>query len=447
MSAVEVVELCPLRAVALLWRPQEDARVLTVVCKATFPLQKGVVPLADAQDDVNDRDLHAENNPKLGLYSASDLAPFKLRADATVVGKAYSPPGELARALVARLKVGTVDKRVAVHAERYMRADGRVRDNKFFSKMSIGYERAPGGPDSDNPVGMSFTEDEEGRTMLPNLQLPGEAVRLDRPLSPVGLGPIPASWPSRRRRLAEHADWVANWKSQAVPRGFDWSFFNVAPPDQQLEEIPADANIRLEHLHPEEPKLDLRLPGIEPRIYVERPAGAQRVAMNADTLWIDTNRLRITLCWRGTVALESPEEQVRVFVAMSEIGQSLSWEQVWNLAETKRLHDEAVFDDQPTVIQKSRRPAGTVPVALASAGDHSPAWLPTPSSPGMAGPMSSPGVPSSRPDEISQPVVVELHLDHGELQMLRDLSEALGYDAVEALRHALREAHRHRFGR
>src|SRR5262245_12549035 len=140
--AIELVELGPLKAATVLWRPQGGQPVLTIVCKATYGLSKGVVQLAEAQDDVNQRDLHAENNPKLGLHSASDLAPFKTCADVTVVGRCFAPPRELSRMLVARVNVGSVDKRLEVHAERHLMPDGKVLADKFFSKMAIGYERA-----------------------------------------------------------------------------------------------------------------------------------------------------------------------------------------------------------------------------------------------------------------------------------------------------------------
>ena len=173
---VELVELSPLRAATLLWRPQHGGPVLTVICKATYQLSSGVSQLATVQDDVNERDLHKENNPKLGLYSASDIAPYKSRADVTLVGRAFAPPRELARSLVARLCVGSVDKRVEVHAERFVSRSGRIVDDKFFSKMSVGYERAAGGHETANPVGRGVSDplDSNGRLRLPNLQRPGE---------------------------------------------------------------------------------------------------------------------------------------------------------------------------------------------------------------------------------------------------------------------------------
>jgi len=462
MSEVELIELSPLKSATLMWRPKEGALVLTVITKASYALKAGVAPLADTQDDVNERDLHAQNNPSLGLYSASDLAPYKSQADVTVVGKAFAPPDELARALVARLKVGTVDKRIEVHADRYMRRDGRVRDNKFFSKMALGYERAPGGKHSNNPVGMDLVEQLDGRILLPNLQAVGEAPSLDEPLSPCGLGPIPASWPARQRMLdAAQRHWLEqDWAATPVPPQMNWGFFNVAPRDQRLDEIRPDQQIVLEHLHPEEARMEMKLPGRSPRVYVERSSGAQRVRMKGDTLWIDTNRLRCTLTWRGTVTVEDESEAMRVIVAMVDAGTDLTWEAAWHLAEAKRHQDEPgpmsqrqskapiSVNEVPTRIAKPKAArAKTAPVPLDKKVDRIPAWVPgpaqDPSSPLSQGPVSRSPRSRSTP---KHPLVVELAFSTDEARMLRDLCQAMGYDTVEMIRHVLRESHQVRFG-
>lgn len=506
---VRVVALSPLKTATLLWRPRSDAAVLTVVCKATYAIEPGESPLAEAQDDVNERDLHAMNNPSLGLHSASDLVPFKARADVTLVGKAYSPPGELARALVARLEVGSVDKRVSVHADRFLRKSGRIEDDKFFSKMGLGYENAPGGAGTDNPVGMGLDgeRDRKGRLPLPNLQHPDDQLNgAETKLRPVGFGPLPASWPARRRLAGSYdGAWLqGDFGEERLPDDWNWGYFNVAPTDQQLAEIAADERIRLEHLHPEEPKLETRLPGLVPVVYAERPGGAQRVELKGDTLWIDTNRLVATLTWRGPVKLDALDENVRLIVTMAKAGEELGWDAAWRLAEAKESFEEGGDDDEhnrKTLARPARArvdsPSGvaagpstrrplTAPVPLVPSSDHTPGWMPTPSSsagsgpgegpssthagmmpavdsapfsqgpgslgptsqgPGSLGPVSSGrSVPGSSGQPPGSGLILELQLTQGETAMLRKLCKAMGYDAVDMVKHALAEAHRARFG-
>lgn len=49
---------------------------------------------------------------------ASDLAPFKRRADVLVVGHAFAPERRPVGSLVARVVVGEVDKAIAVFGDR-----------------------------------------------------------------------------------------------------------------------------------------------------------------------------------------------------------------------------------------------------------------------------------------------------------------------------------------
>ena len=452
---ITVVEVSPIKASALLWRPAGGQPVLTVICKATYDLVAGTAALAEVQDDVNLRDLHKENNPNLGLHSASDLVPFKPHADVTLVGKAYAPPRELAKSVIARVALGSVDKRVAVHAERFMTRDGRVQDDKFFSKMPIGYERAAGGPDTANPVGrhMGHKPDTTGRVPLPNLQRPGEAITSNAPITPVGFGPISPSWPERQRLFPHGKEWSGDdWLKLEVPKDVNWAYFNVAPEDQRLDEIRADETIHLEHLHPEESKLDCKLPGVMPYVFIERSGGAHRVHVKGDTLWIDTNRLVQTLTWRAQVPLDAAGEEVRVIVAMQEPGKAKpSWDQAWAAAEAqakdKIIRSNKTKAQAPASLRapSSRNPAAknlTSPVQLVPVSDHMPGWMPSPSSAGsMAGsaPMSSDTPPGSG-------LYLELMLSIRETAMLKQLCHAMGYDAVDMLRYALRESHAARFG-
>jgi hypothetical protein len=446
-ASVSLVELSPMKAAWLLWRPHQSTPVLTVICKATFELAPGIAPLATAQDDVNRRDLHTENNARLGLYSASDLVPYKPRADVTVVGKAFAPPGELARSVVTRVRVGSVDKSVEVHADRYLNRHGQLRANAFFSKMPIGYERAPGGPDTWNPVGKSLEgpADDKGRIALPNLQLPGEAINgRGARLTPVGLGPIPASWPWRRSLLCGEAPWTGEvWLDSPLPPNWNFSFFNVGPPDQQLEELRPDEPIHLEHLHPDQPHLDTRLPAVRPCVFVERARGAEALALRADTLWIDTNRLVQTVTWRGQLTLDENEESVRVLsVATEPGGPDPSWDYVWALAEQKKKSvdpppssDERDVKTRERVVRTrvdgKRQPASqrlTSPVPLVPSSDHSPGWLPPPS-------RRDPGIVSG---------ALEIVLAGEEAHMLEQLASDQALSPSDVVRHLVRQAHTRR---
>jgi hypothetical protein len=293
---------------------------LTIVCKATFDLMPGESPLAAEQDEPNDEDTHWDDDTTRSVSSPADLVPFKPRADVVLVGSAFAPQGQPVRTLVARLGIGAIDKAIEVHGHRNFGPDGLAREAAPFTKMRLRYERAAGGPETGNPVGVRVDGGAEGAgaSAVPNLLPPGtsEVRRGDR-VAPIGMGPLAASWPERRARLGRHAGtWPApGWTERPVPDEIDPGFFNVAPRDQQIAAIRDDERIVLENLHPEHARLVTTLPGIRPRAVLERHGAApSELHMTPDTLWIDTDRGVCTLTWRGQVRLADRAEQVRVTV-------------------------------------------------------------------------------------------------------------------------------------
>jgi hypothetical protein len=355
---MDVVSLCPLRAASLSWQPRPGARSLTVVCKATYELRPGESVLAEHQEYPNDDENHWDDDPARSVYSPSDLVPFKPRGDVLLVGHAFAPNREPVRSLVARLAVAGVDKAIEVHGERFWAPDGGVREGQPFARMPLRYERAAGGPDTDNPVGMRL----DGAEALPNLQPPGAAIarRGDR-FAPVGFGPIAAVWPARIDRLGAHAE---TWRrgtffGRPLPDDLDASFFNAAPPDQQVDRIADTAAVVLENLSAQHPILTTSLPGLRPRSFVARRGkGLAELPLTADTLWIDTDRSLCTLVWRGQLPLLHGLDEGKVFVLLEDHSKPLPWAEV-----ERRCNAEPVVhaDTQTQRITADRRRRGSRP--------------------------------------------------------------------------------------
>ena len=328
---MDVVTLCPFRAVGLVWQPRPSAFSLLVVCKATFDLVPGVARLAEVQDYPNEEDNHWDDDAKRSLYSATDLVPFKPRADVLLVGHAFAPYGQAVDSFVTRLVVGDVAKAIEVVSERVWTSEPHVRYGSRITKASLRYERAAGGDGTWNPVGVPQDppRDAFGMTPLPALQPPGfMVVRRGEPIPPVGYGPLSPSWPGRVEKLGRHAATfhTSRWHLAPLPPDVDARFFNVAPEDQQTAEIRAEERVELLNLHPDIPHLVTTLPGVKPRAFVERPEKPpEEVLMRGDTLWIDTDRQIATLTWRGQVALAARDEAGRVLVAMEPPGRTLSF--------------------------------------------------------------------------------------------------------------------------
>lgn len=321
---MEVVSSLPFPVSSLIWQSRPDTWMLTFVTKVTFELHPGLSLIANSQEPIHEEDVHWDDDPQRSLYCASDLVPLKPRADVVIVGSVFAPEGRALRSLFARLVVGDVDKTIEVHQDRMLGAEGTILRGERFTRMPLSYELAAGGPDTANPTGIrSDVPDVDGCLKLPNLQPSGlDITAPGAVVPPVGFGPIPPDWPERRNKLGRHAaTWTPNRLTAGpLPDDLDWSFFNVAPADQQLTELPGEARILLENLHPQIPRLVTMFPPLKLSATLEGRGGDHPLDMRCDTLWIDTDRSIACLSFRGQVVLERVEEAGRVVIAFQERG-------------------------------------------------------------------------------------------------------------------------------
>jgi hypothetical protein len=334
---MDVVSLSALRVSSVLWQPQRGGYALTVVAKATFRLLPGEARLAEEQEYPNDDDNHWNDDPARSLYSPTDLVPFKARPEVMLVGHAFAPRKEPVRSLIARILIGEVDKVIEVTGDRAFTHDGQLREPARFVKMPLRYERAAGGPDTFNPVGVRYDArpDAYGAVPLPNLLPVGTTVTSRSDIfPPVAFAPVAPAWPSRRQKLGRHATrfLAGAWSAGPLPEDIDPSYFNAAPEDQRPAELRDNERIVLENLHADHPRLVTNLPGIRPCAFAELPGRApQRLHMACDTLWIDTDRSICTLTWRGQVPLESGAQPGRVLIALEEGQKRLAWSDLQRL--------------------------------------------------------------------------------------------------------------------
>jgi hypothetical protein len=131
--------------------------MLMVACKATYVLLPAQAILAREQDPLNETDDHWNDDEQCSLQAASDLAPFKRRADVFLVGHAHAPRMQPVSSLVARLIVGDVDKAIEVHTARAWTQDGHLLEGPLFTRMPLRYELAGGGPGPRTRQGCALT--------------------------------------------------------------------------------------------------------------------------------------------------------------------------------------------------------------------------------------------------------------------------------------------------
>ncbi len=323
---MRIVAASPLRAGSLRWQEDPGQYTLTVVCKLTYELAPVAAVLAAEHDELCEGDNHWDDDPARSVYAPSDLVPIKASPEVVLVGSAFSPRGEPVRSLVARLVVGDVDKSLEVYSARAFNLEGQLREGPAWTSMPLRYERAAGGADTINPVGISPDAlDPFGRRAVPNLQPAGLFVTSPRDfIAPVGFGPLAAHWPERAGKLRGkvHLLGAESLEDEVLGGDLDPAFFQAAPLDQRLSELAPDQRLVLENLHPDHPRLVTQLPGVRPRARVEpRDAPSWELVLVADTLWIDTQRGICTVTWRGQVPLGEADDQGVVRVGLDEGGE------------------------------------------------------------------------------------------------------------------------------
>lgn len=403
---MHVVSTCSLPVASLLWQSQPSVWTLTVVCRATFLLRPGESVLAPDQEDPIEHDDHWNDDAGRSLRVAGDLVPMKPRADITLVGHAFAPGHAAVRSLVVRLFVGELDKSIEVLGDRSFDPEGALHEGPLFSRMPLLYERAAGGPDTSNPVGLRGHVNAYGRITVPNLQSPGVLITSPSDyIEPVGFGPIAPGWPTRLEKLGRSAASGAllDVHSGPLPEDLDPSYFNHAPRDQQVQLLRDNERIVLEHLHPDHPRFVTNLPGVRPRATVERQGTTQAVPLRCDTLWIDTDRALCTLTWRGQIPVNHPDEPGRVVISVDNPVQS-GIRMPSSLGRLQRPPEDA----SDTLIPATRTPKPTdarvLPFAPApeqprssEAGAATGAGLPFIGSP----PKAPPGPPPRRPSSLT----------------------------------------------
>jgi uncharacterized protein YjbI with pentapeptide repeats len=334
---MEILNLTKLRIAWIAGQLISPNNSLTVIVKGTFTI------FADGQSVSSDRQLfpngdesHSDNNESTGsVRYESDFAPYKPHADLLLAGKCHTPDGQPVKACRVTFRVGSHTKTLAVLGDRWWKGDRKWLGPTPFTEMDLRYENSFGGEGyKANPVGKGHgeitTETEKKIIPLQNIEDPRQPItsRDQRPV-PAGFGPLGRMWAERFGKVGTYnKDWVKE-RWPAFPKDFDWSHFNAAPADMQVQGyLRGDEELYFENLHPTVPQYRSRLPGIRVRCFLnENPQpklvqdGFREVTMNLDTLWVDMEAEKLVLVWRGVTPVRSEdyEEIQHAFILSEEL--------------------------------------------------------------------------------------------------------------------------------
>jgi uncharacterized protein YjbI with pentapeptide repeats len=314
-DAIPFVNHTPLVAFTIPWETSPGHPSRAVVVKATCDLVPGAAAALRDEGDPPMGDRHAADDPNRSLAYPTDFAPFKPRADVTLTGHARAPGGRSPAAQV-RFRFGHrkngFDRRIAVFGDRTW--DGAViklapSAPERFETMPLVHERAFGGPGfAANPVGLGH----EGLTRPPNLEDPDHLVGSPRDTpAPVGFGAVPMLWSARASKLGTYGSAWARARWPYFPEDFDPSFFQAAPPAQQLDYLDGDEPFELVGMHRDHPVLDGTLPRLRARCFAQKTTAAggafHEVVLRLDTVSFDVEAGAIHLVWRGLLEVADDE--------------------------------------------------------------------------------------------------------------------------------------------
>ncbi len=237
-----------------------------------------------------------------------DAAMPKAQPEFLAIAHAFAPNGTPIPSLRVGIKLGPLVKTLHVFGDRYFHGS-RATQPEPFTTMPIDWAHAYGGQGyPDNPLGKGAVriDGPDGPvTPIPNVVDPRQTEATYR--FPASFGPIDQMWPARASKVGTHDD---TWLQQDFPgfaRDIDWRFFNTAPPDQWLPKpLTGDEEYAFENLHPEQPLITGRLPGIAPRLFLVRKGqedGFEEVPLALTTVWFFPHRDRLVLVHHGRARL------------------------------------------------------------------------------------------------------------------------------------------------
>jgi uncharacterized protein YjbI with pentapeptide repeats len=293
----------------------------------------GLIPLADQgalQSEVSLWKFAAE---QLGKDAVLDAGIPKSKPEFLVTGSAYTPGRRPMSGCQVRARLGKREKLLHVIGDRYL--NGLLStDPEPFDAMPLDWTRAFGGEGFDkNPLGKGFKPVRRGAAWvkaLPNIIYPTSVDLTDDQLvEPAGFGPLDLSWPQRMSKAGTHDD---RWLKEDFPgfaRDIDWTFFNLASPDQWLDQpLRGDEPYLLENMHPEKPVLTGNLPGVWARCYISRHVEGgekfEEVEMSLSTVWFFPHAERAVLIFQGRALVQEEDaaDVVHILAGWERIGEA-----------------------------------------------------------------------------------------------------------------------------
>ncbi|MBU1701606.1 MAG: pentapeptide repeat-containing protein [Candidatus Eisenbacteria bacterium] len=336
---MNILNETPFQAAPLVGRMNFPGYSMTFIVKGTFDITNGgvAVPADDQAFPTGDEPYPDDEEGICGCRYESDFAFFKPRADLLLAGKCHTSGKRPQTVCRVTFQVGDRSHSLNVIGNRHWRGSfgalGGMSDPEPFTEMELRYESSFGGEGfKANPTGKGNSKRklENGKNVkeLPNIEDPRNLISSpSHHPDPAGFGALGRMWELRASKLGTYK---GNWLKERwpwFPKDFDWSYFNAAPPELQLEGyLRGDEKLYFENLHPEFPQYRSQLPGLKIRTFLNLKSQTvgggdafSEIPMNLDTLWVDMEAEKLVLVWRGVAEIQSDDyEEIRHIIIATE---------------------------------------------------------------------------------------------------------------------------------
>jgi uncharacterized protein YjbI with pentapeptide repeats len=250
----------------------------------------------------------------MGEGGILDEGNSKVSGEVLVTGRCYPHGGKPAQVSFVRVKMATMDKRLAVLGNRRYKL-GVPTVPESFTEMPVDWAHAFGGEGYDkNPHGKGFAPvtTAEGNKVheLPNIEWADKLIvgPKDRPM-PASFSPYELTWPQRFSKVGTYdQNWVET-RFPGVAADLDPRFYSVAPEDQWIQGyFKSDEAFLIENMHPTRSRIEGKLPGFVTRAFIEQErAGGElvfrEIAMRIDTVRFFPHRERVIVAHRGMIEI------------------------------------------------------------------------------------------------------------------------------------------------
>lgn len=258
--------------------------------------------------------------PAVEGYSVFDEGWPKLRGEYIVFGAAYPAAGGNTQPVSAQVTIGSLSKRLAVFGDRFFNALGGISDPLPFDRMAIAPATALGGEGFDgNPYGKGAVAIKENdgslRQPLPNVELP-DALMTSATSRPgvAGFWQYYPDMPQRAQYLGKFDDQWTKTRWPHLPLDTDFTYFQVAPPDQRLADgfWQGGETVVLQNMHPEHNVLQAQLPALRVRVFPvvaisETDIELAEVQTRLETVYLMPDQLTGVALYRTVIQVSTPE--------------------------------------------------------------------------------------------------------------------------------------------